>query len=96
MSDETYQSSQPQPSVEGEKQAIQCPACASPQFFGGRKTSTWGWLWLIGAILNLLVSVPLMFVGIGFATVILTPLMMIGFHVCKRHVNTCARCKKEF
>ncbi len=77
MDTELYQPSQ-QPAASAPPAAvpdggqIHCPSCSSTQFFGGRKTSGWGWFWLVAAILNFFVSLPLMLVGIGFVTVILT------------------------
>lgn len=76
---------------------IRCPYCGSTQFFGRRKITGLGWFLYISAILNIPVSIVLMFVFIGWLTIFLTPVMaIIGFYACRRHVNTCARCKKDF
>jgi len=105
MSDDTYQPShQPTPAmgntppllpVSGAMQ-ICCPSCGATQFFGGRKTTGWGWFWIISATLNAIVSIPLMFVMVGWFTIFLSPIMGIFAHMCRRHVNTCARCKRDF
>jgi len=88
------------PSLPGTFQAqdlIRCPHCGSTQFFGRRKITGFGWFLYISALLNIPVSFLLMFVLIGWVTIFLTPVMaIIGFYACRRHVNTCARCKKDF
>ena len=49
------------------------------------------------ALANILVSGLLMFVFIGFITIFLTPILaLIARFGCCDHVNTCARCKKDF
>lgn len=56
-----------------------------------------GWVLYIGAVANGFISVLLMLVFIGWITIFLTPVLaIIGFYGCRKHVNTCARCKKEF
>lgn len=76
---------------------LRCPHCGSTQFYGGKRITGTGWLLIVCGILNLFVSIPLMAVLIGFLTVVLTPvLILIGFYACRRLVNTCARCKRDF
>lgn len=76
---------------------VRCPHCSSTQFYGGKKLTGMGWTLIICAIVNLFVSFLLMFIVIGFLTIFLTPvLMLIGFYGCRRVVNTCARCRREF
>jgi len=76
---------------------IQCPYCGSTQFFGRRRVTTLGWVLYSAAIANLLLSALLMFVFVGFCTILLSPVLAIlGFHGCREHVNTCAMCKRDF
>lgn len=84
------------PSAPPAEQPVRCPRCGSQQFFGARKVSGWGWFWLAASTVNLLVSIPLMFLWVGFLTALLSPVMGLGFYFCRRHVNTCARCKRDF
>jgi len=84
-------------SIHKQNGLVRCPNCGSTQFFGRRKITGWGWFWLISAIGNLLISIPLMAACIGFAMIFLSPIMaFIGWHVCRTHVNTCAKCKQDF
>lgn len=77
--------------------SIQCPYCGSVQFFGGKKVTALGWALYIAALVNIPISLLLMFLLIGFLTIFLTPLLaIVGFYGCRKHVNTCARCKREF
>jgi len=76
---------------------VRCPHCGSAQFFGRRKVTPMGWGLYIAAIANLLLSFLLMFIFIGFVTIFLSPILaIVGFYGCRRHVNTCARCKRDF
>ena len=76
---------------------VHCPSCSSTQFFGSKKVSGLGWTLYISAIANIFISGLLMFVFIGFLTIFLSPILaMIGFYGCRKHVNTCARCKRDF
>lgn len=76
---------------------VRCPGCGSSQFFGSKKVTGLGWFLYISAIGNIFVSGLLMFVWIGFLTILLSPVMaIIGFYGCRKHVNTCARCKRNF
>jgi len=76
---------------------LRCPHCGSPQFFGRRKVSRLGWTLYICALVNVVISGLLMTIGIGFCTIILSPILaIIGFHGCQAHVNTCAKCKRDF
>ena len=76
---------------------VKCPFCQSTQFFGSKKVSGLGWTLYALGLINLLISIPLMFVFVGFITVFLTPILtMIGYYGCRKHVNTCARCKRDF
>jgi hypothetical protein len=72
-------------------------SCGSTQFFGAKKVTTLGWVLYISAIANLLVSGLLMFFLIGFVTIFLSPVLaIVGFYGCRKHVNTCAKCKRDF
>jgi hypothetical protein len=76
---------------------VRCPRCGSTQFFGGRRISGFGWVLIIAAMLNMIVSIPLMFIFIGFFTIFLSPILsLIGFYACRKFVNTCARCKCNY
>jgi DNA-directed RNA polymerase subunit RPC12/RpoP len=76
---------------------VRCPSCGSTQFFGAKKVTTLGWVLYISAIANLLVSGLLMFFLIGFVTIFLSPVLaIVGFYGCRKHVNTCAKCKRDF
>jgi len=76
---------------------VRCPNCGSAQFFGTRRVTTIGWLLYATAIADLLISIPLMYVCIGFFTIFFAPVLaMIGFYGCRKLVNTCARCKRDF
>lgn len=76
---------------------IRCPFCGSTQFFGRRKINSTGMVLYICSIVNLVVSLLLMFAGIGLCTILLTPILSaIAFFGCQVHVNTCARCKRDF
>jgi len=56
-----------------------------------------GWVLYIAAILNVFVSGLLMFVLVGFLTIFLSPILaVIGFYACRKFVNTCARCRRDF
>jgi len=77
--------------------AVRCPHCGSLQFFGRRKVTPTGWLLYMAALGNLFLSFLLMFVLVGFLTIFLSPVLaIVGFYGCRRHVNTCARCKRDF
>jgi|GEM_PF-2697879 len=76
---------------------VRCPSCGSSQFFGSKKISGLGWTLYISAIANLFISGLLMFVFVGFLTIFLSPILaMVGFYGCRKHVNTCAKCKRDF
>lgn len=76
---------------------IRCPYCGSSQFFGRRKVTSLGWTLYIGSLVNFVISAVLMTVAIGFCTIFLTPILaIIGFYGCQAHVNTCAKCKRDF
>jgi hypothetical protein len=76
---------------------VRCPYCGSTQFFGGKKVTALGWALYIMALVNVPISFLLMFLFIGFLTIFATPVLaIIGFYGCRQHVNTCARCKREF
>jgi uncharacterized membrane protein len=48
-------------------------------------------------LVNFVISAVLMTVAIGFCTIFLTPILaIIGFYGCQAHVNTCAKCKRDF
>jgi DNA-directed RNA polymerase subunit RPC12/RpoP len=85
------------PPQAAEHDAVQCPYCSSKQFFGRRKVTVLGWVLYASAIVNLIVSIPMMFLFVGFVTIFLSPVLaIVGFFVCREHVNTCARCKRDF
>lgn len=76
---------------------VRCPYCGSSQFFGGKKVTGLGWALYIAALVNIPFSFLLMFVFIGFLTLFFSPVLaLIGFYGCRVHVNTCAKCKREF
>lgn len=76
---------------------IMCPNCGSTQFFGRRRISGLGWALHIASIVNLLISIPLMFFFVGFCTIIFTPILSLCAYVWGfQHANTCASCKKDF
>jgi hypothetical protein len=80
-----------------ERVLVRCPHCASTQFFGRRRITSMGWVLYGAALVNVLLSIPMMFIFIGFFTMFLTPILaLIGFYGCRAHVNTCARCKRDF
>lgn len=77
--------------------AVRCPHCGSAQFFGRRKITGIGWTLYILALVNIPISLLLMFVLIGFVTIFASPVLaLIGFYGCRKLVNTCARCKRDF
>jgi hypothetical protein len=85
------------PSPAGIDDVIRCPYCGSSQFFGRRKVTGLGWTLYICALVNSAISVLLMFAAIGFCTIFLSPILaIIGFYGCQAHVNTCAKCKRDF
>jgi hypothetical protein len=76
---------------------VRCPSCGSTQFFGSKKVTGMGWALYIAALVNIPISLLLMFVLIGFVTIFLTPVLaLVGFYGCRKHVNTCAKCKRDF
>jgi len=77
--------------------AVRCPHCGSTQFFGRRKITGIGWTLYILALVNIPISLLLMFVLIGFVTIFASPVLaLIGFYGCRKLVNTCAKCKRDF
>ena len=82
---------------QGGDDLVRCPYCNSTQFFGSKKVTGMGWFLYISAIANLFISGLLMFVFIGFLTIFASPILaIIGFYGCRKHVNTCAKCKHDF
>ncbi len=76
---------------------IRCPYCGSTQFFGRRKVTSLGWTLYISALVWSVISCLAMTIGIGFCMIILSPILAItGFYGCQAHVNTCAKCKRDF
>lgn len=77
--------------------AVHCPACGSTQFFGRRRMTGLGITLYVLGLVVLVASVPLMLVGVGFCTIFFAPVLtLIGWYACRKHVNTCANCKREF
>jgi len=83
--------------VQSQDKPVQCPFCGCEQFSGDRKVTTLGWTLIIIGLVNLPISFLLMSVCIGWVTIFLSPpLVLFGRLVCRKHVNSCARCRREW
>lgn len=78
--------------------AVRCPACGSTQFFGRRRMTKLGVLLYVSGLIVLFISLPLILAGgAGLCTIVFAPILCLtGWYACRRHVNTCANCKREF
>jgi len=76
---------------------VLCPRCGSNQFVCEKKITSTGWIWVSAGLVNLIFSLILMFIAIGWCFIFLTPVCVwIGTYGCRKLVNTCANCKHEW
>ena len=75
---------------------VLCPFCGSSQFLSERRLSRVGHLFLWTGLAIVLVSLPLMYLCLGFVTFPIGLLMMIIAIFCRSYVNICVSCKRKF
>jgi DNA-directed RNA polymerase subunit RPC12/RpoP len=93
------------PNLSSQRTTIQCPHCGSGQFVTRQKATAKRWVFYLSAFAVGLFSIFLgsltIFIGpvglLGFVTLLFIPVLsLIGFYGCRKIVNTCSNCKRDF
>ena len=74
----------------------QCPFCGSSQFLSERRLSKGGHILLWTGLAIVLVSLPMMWLCIGFVTLPIGVIMMVIGLFRRSYVNICVSCKRQF